>query len=265
MRRRQSSGLKKVLFIYGVILLVLIVACVTVYTIYNNKIKESARQSLLAAEKITELVPNNNILQDASTEISKTINEVIEESISEIVENTEENENEVETNLEPLPDEDAETSSVQEDTQNTEPVVEEPELVKPLEFMYPVEGEIVKGFAIDNLVFSETLQEWVVHKGIDIKAPRATVVKAAAEGTVTAIKNDPRYGLTVIVEHREGYKTIYSNLLTTEFVTEGEAVTKGQSLGTVGNSAAFEIADEPHLHFEMLLNEQAVDPILYLK
>ncbi len=38
-----------------------------------------------------------------------------------------------------------------------------------------------KPFSIDNLIFSETLQEWVVHKGIDIKAPRTTVVKSAEE------------------------------------------------------------------------------------
>ena len=131
--------------------------------------------------------------------------------------------------------------------------------------MYPVEGEILKGFAIDNLVYSETLQERIVHKGIDIKAARTTVVKAAEEGKVVAIKNDPRYGLTVIIEHRNGLKTIYSNLLTTEFVKEGEEVIKGQSLGTVGNSAAFEIADEPHLHFEMTKDEETVDPTLYLK
>lgn len=256
MRRGQNSGLKKILWIYGGILLVLIITCIAVYISYNNKVKESAKQSLLAAEKITELVPNDmNILEEASSEISKTINEVIEENTNEIVKN------EVETNVEP---EENEASSVQEEVQNTEPVVEE-EPVKELEFMYPVEGEILKGFAIDNLVFSETLQEWIVHKGIDIKAPRTTIVKAAEEGTVSAIKNDPRYGLTVIIEHRDGYKTLYSNLLTTEFVSEGETVTKGQSLGTVGNSAAFEIADEPHLHFEMLKDEQAVDPTMYLK
>ena len=257
MRRRQNSGLKKVLFIYGGILLVLIISCITVYMVYNNKIKESAKQSLLAAEKITELVPNEDIIKDASSEISKTIQEVIEESTNEVVENT------IETNELPE-DNETEVSSVQEEIQNTEPVIEE-EPVKPLEFMYPVDGEIIKGFAIDNLVFSETLQEWIVHKGIDIKADRATVVKSAEEGTVTAIKNDPRYGLTIIIEHRDGYKTVYSNLLTTEFVKEGEVVTKGQTLGTVGNSGAFEIADEPHLHFEMLINEQPVDPTLYLK
>lgn len=134
-----------------------------------------------------------------------------------------------------------------------------------MEFAYPVNGEISKPFSIDNLIFSETLQEWVVHKGIDIKAPRTTVVKSAEEGTVKAIKNDPRYGLTVIIEHRDGYKTIYANLLTTEFVKEGENVNKGQSLGTVGNSASFEIADEPHLHFEMTKDDETVDPKIYLK
>lgn len=254
MRRKANSGLKKVLTIYGGILLVLVITCITVYIVYNNKIKESAKQSLLAAEKITELVPNNNILEEASSEISKSINEVIAESTSQIVENINQ---EIETNMEP-------EITPEPEVQSTEPVLA-PEPIKKLEFSYPLEGEILKGYAIDNLVFSETLQEWIVHKGIDIKAPRTTVVKAAEEGTVQSIKNDPRYGLTVIIEHRDGYKTIYSNLLTTEFVTEGETVSKGQSIGTVGNSAAFEIADEPHLHFEMLKDEESVDPSLYLK
>lgn len=250
--RRKNSGLKKVLWIYGGILLILIIACITVYIAYNNKVKESARQSLLAAEKITELVPNNTILEQASSELSKSIEEVIEETTDEESENEDSD----------LQEESSEDTSLE--NQETEATVaEEPK--KELEFGYPVEGELLKGFAVDNLVFSETLQEWIIHKGVDIKAARTTVVKASEEGVVQAIKNDPRYGLTVIVEHRDGYKTLYANLLTTEFVKEGEEVTKGQSLGTVGNSAAFEIADEPHLHFELLKDEENLDPTLYLK
>ena len=250
MRRRENSGLKKILFIYGGVLLVLIVSCITVYTMYNNKIKESARQSLLAAEKLTELVPND-FVQETTSEISKTINEVLEQS-QNLVDETE-NQTSEETAI---------TNEVQEEQETA--VIEEP-VKKELKFEYPVAGEISKPYSVDNLIFSETLQEWIVHKGIDIKAPRTTVVKSAEEGTVKAIKNDPRYGLTIIIEHIDGYKTIYSNLLTTEFVQEGENVSKGQSLGTVGNSAAFEIADEPHLHFEMLKDEENVDPTLYLK
>ena len=143
---------------------------------------------------------------------------------------------------------------------NTEPVK-----VKDPEFSMPVEGEITKGFAKDNLIYSETLEEWIVHLGIDIKAERTSVVKAAEGGTISSIKNDPRYGLTVVIEHTNGYKSVYSNLLTTEFVVEGEKVEKGQSIGTVGNSAAFEIVDEPHLHFEITKDNINVDPNIYLK
>lgn len=264
MRKKVNNALKKILIIYGGILLILAITCIIVYISYNKKVKESAKQSLLAAEKLTAIVPNNDIFAEASTEISKTINEAIEETKNMVIENqTEQADNENINNEEE--NQAIETQNIQPEVQNIEPVVAVEEPMKELEFMYPVEGKILKGFAIDNLVFSETLQEWVVHKGIDIKAPRTTVVKSSEDGTVQAIKNDPRYGLTIIVEHRDGFKTIYSNLLTTEFVKEGENVSKGQSLGTVGNSAAFEIADEPHLHFEIIKDDETIDPKLYLK
>ena len=134
-----------------------------------------------------------------------------------------------------------------------------------LSFSKPVEGDIVRDFAVDNLIYSNTLQEWTTHTGIDIKADKTTVVKSAEAGTVKTIKNDPRYGLTIIIEHENGFQTVYSNLLTSEFVVEGEKVEKGQSLGTVGNTAAFEVADEPHLHFEILKDSAQVDPNIYLK
>lgn len=132
-------------------------------------------------------------------------------------------------------------------------------------FIMPVAGDIIKGFSKENLVFSNTLQEWVTHQALDIKANSRDVVKCAADGTVKSIKNDPRYGLTVIVEHSAGFITVYSNLLTSEYVVEGEQVKQGQTLGTVGSSAVFEIADETHLHFEMLLNSEYVDPSIYIK
>ena len=122
-----------------------------------------------------------------------------------------------------------------------------------------------KEFAKENLVYSDTLKEWVTHLGVDIKADKATVVKAACEGTVKDIKNDPRYGLTVIIEHTNGYKTVYANLLTTEFVSEGEKVKQGQTVGTVGDTGVYEIVDEPHLHFEILKDNENVNPAEYIK
>ena len=101
--------------------------------------------------------------------------------------------------------------------------------------------------------------------GVDIKADKTTVVKAAEAGTIKSIKNDPRYGLTVVIDHGNGYESIYANLLTSEFVVENEKVKKGQSIGTVGNTAVFEVADEPHLHFEIQKDSIQVDPNLYMK
>ena len=148
---------------------------------------------------------------------------------------------------------------------NTTTNTKQVETKRELSFCKPVEGEIVKEFAKDNLVYSNTLQEWVTHLGIDIKAGKTTVVKAAEEGTVKSIKNDPRYGLTIVIEHDDGYQTIYSNLLSSEFVVEGEKVKKEQTIGTVGNTAAFESVDEPHLHFEILKDSIQLDPNIYIK
>lgn len=132
-------------------------------------------------------------------------------------------------------------------------------------FSMPVDGEVIREYAKDKLVYSDTLKEWVTHNGIDIKAEKTSVVKSSEAGTIKSIKNDPRYGLTVVIEHSMGYSTVYSNLLTAEFVVVGEKVEKGQTIGTVGNTATFEIADEPHLHFEILKDNVQIDPGMYIK
>ena len=139
------------------------------------------------------------------------------------------------------------------------------ETKKEITFVKPTEGEIICEFAKDNLIYSETLKEWITHTAIDIKADKTSVIRSAADGVVKSIVKDPRYGLTIVIEHDEHFQTVYSNLLTSEFVVEGEKVEKGQSIGTVGNSASFEIVDEPHLHFEIIKDGENVDPSIYLK
>ena len=97
-----------------------------------------------------------------------------------------------------------------------------------------------------------------------LKADKTTVVKSSAAGTVKYIKNDPRYGLTIVIEHKSGYKTVYANLLSTEFVVVGENVEQGQTIGTVGTTSTFEVLDDPHLHFEIIKDDEYLDPQLML-
>ena len=259
---REKNYSKHLLFFTGGIFLVIILTFAITFVVYNNKLKNST-YSALTAEKIAELVPNdiennNQDIEQASAEIGKTIEEAINTMQGNKTEQKEENTEEVKVEK---PSTNTETQS----NKKTEASNEKPEVIKDPEFARPVEGEITRDFAKDELVYSETLDEWIVHLGVDIKSERTAVVKSAEAGKVIAIKNDPRYGLTVIVEHVNGFKTVYSNLLTTEFVSEGEEIKKGQSIGTVGNSASFEICDEPHLHFEILKDDVNVDPTIYCK
>ena len=244
--------------------------------IYSASLENEEKQGSLSSEQMASLTNSSNESdsEEASIDIGKSVNEAKNE-IGNTVTNTSTNTNsnnntnnttkntENTSNSNTITTNANETSKTNEIEKQTNTTKEETKTVE-LSFQKPVEGEIVKEFAKDNLIFSETLQEWTVHTGIDIKADKTTVVKSAEAGTVKSIKNDPRYGLTIVVEHENGFETVYSNLLTSEFVVENEKVEKGQSLGTVGNTAVFESADEPHLHFEILKDSIQVDPSIYI-
>lgn len=284
--RRNGRGMYEdtdnymaVLWVAGGILLVAIIAFFVVYGIYNNKIEE--QQLALSNEDSSKINISNSVSNTTavSSSIGKNVNEVKNDTtkneISNQVTNTESNENTLNTvngnTVESSSNEikvetstETENSNVTTSQSDSEKEENKEEEKKP-EFINPIEGgEILREFAKDNLVYSDTLEEWITHLGLDIKAPKTTVVKVAESGTVESIKNDPRYGITVIIKHSNDYKTVYSNLLTAEFVKEGDEVVLGQTVGTVGNSAAFEIADEPHLHFEIIKNGEKVDPSLYI-
>ena len=151
--------------------------------------------------------------------------------------------------------------TVQKNTQETA----NEEVKDVFEFISPVNGEILVDFAQEELVYSKTLEEWTTHLGIDIKADKTSVIFASERGVVKSIKNDPRFGLTVTISHGEEFETVYSNLLSTDFISEGDSIEKGQAIGSIGESASFEVADVPHLHFEMYKNGEVVNPTEYLK
>lgn len=292
-RNNQEDELNMKIIKYSGIGIAVLAVIVFGLLIYSKSLNDEVREGTLTSEQISNIINSTGFSENttsASTEIGKSVNEVKSENVvgnntisnsintktktdsnknsnassnsnSNVSGNTSIN-NEVLTT-----DKVTATNTTNEVNSNISPSDEntKEETTVELSFERPVEGDVVKDFAIDNLIYSETLQEWTTHTGIDIKADKTSIVKSAEAGTVKSIKNDPRYGLTIIIEHANGFQTVYSNLLTSEFVVEGEKVEKGQSLGTVGNTAAFEIADEPHLHFEILKDSVQVNPNIYLK
>lgn len=131
--------------------------------------------------------------------------------------------------------------------------------------IYPVQGNILKKHAMDELVYSNTLKEWTTHPGIDIETSIGAEVKAAMDGTVEEIIEDPLMGISIILDHGNGLKTYYANLSTGNMVTIGQKVEKGQIISGVGRTASSEILDEPHLHFEVRQDGKTVDPHNYIK
>ena len=129
----------------------------------------------------------------------------------------------------------------------------------------PLEGKVSKKFALEEPVYSKTLDQYTVHAGIDMDAPMDTPVVAAAEGTVTKVYNDDKMGLTIEITHANGLITKYSNLSTDKMVGESDVVKAGDVISGVGNSALFESIEPTHLHFEVWKDGVAVDPERYFK
>ena len=273
MRRERRLGkennVKRVLYIAGGIVSLSVIAFIAIFILYGAGNEGTTQLARFNTSVVDDY--NTNTIEETSTQMGKTVNEMKNETSNNVI-NSESNTIENETSNKSEEDEkyavntSKSESKTVEETKKSEEKSEETkkEEEKNPNFIQPVEGKILREYAKENLVYSTTLDEWITHNGIDIAAEKTTVVKASAEGTIKSIKNDPRYGLTVVIEHSNGFSSVYSNLLTAEFVEEGEKVKQGQTIGTVGNTATFEIADESHLHFEILKDNNSVDPELYL-
>lgn len=131
----------------------------------------------------------------------------------------------------------------------------------------------------DMVVFEYPFNEWRAHLGIDIKGAQGTEVLAASDGKVIDVRNDNDaeggLGWLVVVDHGNGYRTVYSNLAENLSVTKDSTVKKGQRIGIIGSTSIFEAdkavegSADSHLHFEVLRKNDAqvyenVDPKQYL-
>jgi len=98
-----------------------------------------------------------------------------------------------------------------------------------------------------------------IHKGIDIAAPKGTLIYAANDGTVVLRGDYLLHGRTLVIDHGGGVTGLYIHL--SEFgVSPGQRVKAGQKLARVGSTG---VATGPHLHYALYVNGVAVDPLLW--
>lgn len=268
-RRDIDSNKNISMIVFATIIVIAIVAFITAYMLYSRKLTTQAK-NINNTQKISSTSESNmmNMIENteaASSAIGKSINE-LENTVGNV-----ENNEKIAVNTSKIEKKQTESkqttenkkTEIKEENTVENTVKEEP--IKDPNFMKPVEGEKIKDYSKDNLIYSSTLDEWTTHLGIDFASEKTDVVKASADGKIKSIKNDPRYGLTVVIEHANGFESVYSSLLTAEFVKVGEEVKQGQTIATVGNTARFEISDETHIHFEIKKDGINVDPNIYIK
>jgi len=133
-------------------------------------------------------------------------------------------------------------------------------------FSMPVSGgALAKSHDAEKQVFSNTMNDYRVHLGVDIEAAVNAPVYAAADGKVAEVWEDPLMGRCIAVTHGGDAVSIYKNLAleVAEGIEAGSEVKSGQLLAYVGESAMTELADEPHLHFELTVAGLQVDPLDY--
>lgn len=124
-------------------------------------------------------------------------------------------------------------------------------------FIWPAEGYVSDTFGTRN----------GKHYGIDIAAPRGTTVVSVSDGVVSKSYYSRTYGNVVFIEHTTGFETVYAHLHE-RFVKNGDKVSKGDKIGTVGNTGR---SSGNHLHFEVhdgnwhMSKTNAIDPFLVLE
>ena len=132
-------------------------------------------------------------------------------------------------------------------------------------FIMPIEqSAILKNYTSSTVVYNQTLGVYTGHMGIDFGADSGSNVLAVYGGKIESITTSYLQGTTVTIDHGNGLKSIYNSIDALESLAEGQTVNAGDVIGMVSDNNRQEYKDGPHLHFEVTLNGERVDPNEYL-
>ena len=149
------------------------------------------------------------------------------------------------------------------DSADTESAPANETKVEVITLEQPIDEELitaVNGFSGSTPVFSESLGDWRLHQGIDFMTETSVEVTAAADGIVEDVYDDGLMGMSVLLLHADGTRTLYQSLNINPEVIKGMAVTKGYVIGKTGQTASAEALLGYHLHYSVIKDGAYVDP-----
>lgn len=122
--------------------------------------------------------------------------------------------------------------------------------------------DVATGFTFGKDV---TLGHWHFHTGLDMKAEAGASVMACLDGTIESIVTEDKLdGNSITISHSNGIKTVYTFINIKEGLKKGDKVKRGDVIGSVAEANGSEYLVGPHLHFEVVKNNESVDPTEYL-
>ena len=114
-----------------------------------------------------------------------------------------------------------------------------------------------------NKRYHPVLKRYRAHLGTDFAAPTGRNIYAASDGKVEFVGTQSGYGKTVIINHQNGYKTLYAHQNGfAKGLRQGQMIKKGTHIGYVGSTG---LSSGPHLHLGMYKNNVAIDPMTVLQ
>ena len=233
----------------------------------EKEVAQELKEETTVTYKYYEIAVQENVVEKVNTseEAEELVNEIKEENDSEeidlsIVEKYTQNEEEVDTS-----DLEVAKANVQETIQTAIEEIaqqkEEEERWNALPSINgiklavtPIEGTITSRYGVSSRLRKST------HTGLDISAVTGTDIKVVADGTVISAGYSGSYGYLVKVDHGNGVETWYAHT-SKMYVKKGDTVKAGDviaGVGSTGNSTG------PHLHLEIRVNRETVDPQDYL-
>jgi murein DD-endopeptidase MepM/ murein hydrolase activator NlpD len=137
--------------------------------------------------------------------------------------------------------------------------------VQPQVFTLPMEEfEAGREAVLDRLVWNSTMAHFRTHNGMDFLAAQGAEVRAITGGTVLSVTHTQLQASVVKIQHEDGFVSTYMGLDTDIAVEAGDVVKGGDTIGVLAASMPYERSVGPHLHLEMELNNQLVNPLSYL-
>ena len=166
------------------------------------------------------------------------------------------------TNHPPVGSDDLPSDGIDEPTINPDDDLSDP-VVSVIEFIMPVNTTEYTDYS-ETLVWSSTLNRFSSHTAMDFYAEEGAEVFAVYDGVVESVETTLLDGVTIVINHENGLKTVYNSLADGDMVSVGQAVVKGDVIGEVSITNRQEYKNGAHLHFEVLENGKSINPLNYL-